>query len=249
MLEIYESGGSPVEDLAFEAWMLDHAADGRPSVLLTSWPGPVVVLGYAQDPEEVDLELCRARAIPVLRRLTGGTGVVHQGDLGVGLAVPEGHPWARGVVGLYGRFLDVLEPALRACGSSVTRLADPPRASRVRSPICFLDQLADTLVINGRKVVGCAQTRRRNAVLIHAAVLLNLDVDLIAGVFRVEPELVEKGLARALPGGDPSGTGRVVVSHLAEALALDAVPVPRPSLDSRYLTPYSQTRWAPLGAG
>ena len=113
-LDAFASTGPPVDDLAREAWLMDRAAEGRVSVFLTSWEGPVVVLGYAQKAEEADLEFCRAEAIPVLRRLTGGTGVIHRGDLGVGLALPMQHPWAKGIVGLYGRFLDVLGPALRS---------------------------------------------------------------------------------------------------------------------------------------
>ena len=54
VLEVYEGSGSPVDDLAFEAWMLDRAAAGQPCVCATSWTGPVVVLGYAQDPADVD---------------------------------------------------------------------------------------------------------------------------------------------------------------------------------------------------
>ncbi len=175
-LDVYSSTGQPVDDLAREAWLLERAAEGRVSVFLTSWEGPVIVLGYAQKAEEADLEICLAEGMPVLRRLTGGTGVIHRGDLGVGLALPLEHPWARGIVGLYGRYLDVLEPALRSLGSDVSRLRDPARASRVRSPVCFLDQLSDTLVVDGKKVVGCAQTRRGGAVLIHAAILLGLSV-------------------------------------------------------------------------
>ena len=239
--------GPPAHDLAFEAWMLDRAAEGQPSVLLTSWPGPVVVLGYAQNPREANLELCRARGIPVLRRLTGGTGVVHQGDLGVSLALPASHPWARGgVTNLYGRFLDILEPALRACGSTVERKQDPPRASRIRSPICFLDQLSDTLLVDGRKAVGCAQTRRRGAVLIHAAVLLDLDANLVAEVFRVPPESVESGLAPAVPGGDARTVGRLAASRLAVALDLESAESPCPPVPPNYLEPYSDSRWAPL---
>ncbi len=226
--------------------MLDRAAQGQPCLLLSSWPGPVVVLGYAQDPRDADLELCRERKIPVLRRLTGGTGVVHQGDLGVGLALPESHSWARGVVGLYAQFLDVLAPALAACGSAVERKQDPPRASRVRSPICFLDQLSDSLLVAGRKAVGCAQTRRRGAVLIHAAVLLNLDVDLISGVFGVAQEVVAEGLAPALPGGDAGTLGREVARGLAASLGIQAQTRPRPPVDPSYLEPYSRARWAPL---
>jgi len=189
-LNVMESTGPPVEDLAREAWLLERAAEGEVSLLLTSWEGPVVVLGFGQRPEDADLEWCCSQGLPVLRRLTGGTGVVHRGDLGVGLALPQVHPWAKGIIGLYGRFLDVLEPALTAVGAEVSRLAEPRRGSRVRSPVCFLDQLSDTLVVDGRKAVGCAQTRRRGGVLIHAAVLLGLDAGLYARIFDVPEDVV-----------------------------------------------------------
>ncbi|MFV2072710.1 MAG: biotin/lipoate A/B protein ligase family protein, partial [Thermoanaerobaculales bacterium] len=246
ILGVFESDGPPVEDLAREAWLLERAAEGEISLLLTSWRGPVVVLGYAQKPEEADLDWCRTEGVPVLRRLTGGTGVIHCGDLGVGLFLPQGHPWAQGIVGLYGRFLDVLGPALRSLGADVSRLAEPAHASRVRSPICFLDQLSDTLVTNGKKVVGCAQTRRRGAVLIHAAVLLGLDAGLYSRVFGVDEEEVRAGLAPAVPGGRRREVGSAVAKGLAGALELRLESRPLASIPERFLEPYGEPRWSPV---
>ncbi len=223
VLHLNLSDGPPVVDLARESWLIERAAGGEISLFLTSWRDPVVVLGYGQADTDVDLEWCRARGMPVLRRLTGGTGVVHQGDLGVGLALPQTHPWGQGIISLYGRFLDVLEPALRSVGAAVSRVAEPRRASRVRSPICFLDQLADTLVVDGRKAVGCAQTRRKGAVLIHAAVLLGLDAELYSRVFGIPVEDVVAGLTPAFPGGDPGVLGEAIAAHLADALGLEVV--------------------------
>jgi len=246
-LDVYASAGPPVDDLAREAWLMERAAGGRISVFLTSWEGPVVVLGYAQKPEEADLAFCRTEGMPVLRRLTGGTGVIHRGDLGVGLVLPMQHPWAKGIVGLYGRFLDVLGPALRSLGSEVSRLADPARASRVRSPICFLDQLSDTLVVDGKKVVGCAQTRRGGAVLIHAAILLGLDAELYARVFGVDVADIRSGLAPALPGTDWRQVGDAIVGGLSDALGFEARSCPLEPVPERFLEPYGGSRWAPVG--
>lgn len=246
MLHCHRSGGPPVTDLAREAWLIERAADGEVSLFLTSWRGPVVVLGYGQAAGDADLDWCRWRGIPVLRRLTGGTGVVHRGDLGVGLALPQTHPWAQGIISLYGRFLDVLEPALRSVGAGVARLAEPRRASRVRSPICFLDQLADTLVVDGRKAVGCAQTRRRGAVLIHAAVLLGLDAELYARVFSIPAEDVAAGLAPVLPGGDWQVVGEAIAQHLGNALGLEVRKGTLEPVPERFLAPYSTEKWAPV---
>ncbi len=250
VLEIYEGGGSsPVEDLAFERWMLERAAAGVCCAFTYSWEGPVVVLGYAQDPEDVDLAWCRRQAIPVLRRLTGGTGVVHRGDIALSLALPTSHPWAAGVVGLYGRFLEVLEPALRSVGSDVRRVREPRRASRVRSPVCFEDQLSDTLLVGDRKSVGCAQTRRGGAVLIHAALLLGLDPPLYARVFGVPAERIAGGLAPAVPNGDWREVGGAIVRQIAAALGLERTRPDRPPLPGRFLEPYRQSRWAPVSCG
>jgi lipoate-protein ligase A len=249
VLEIYEGTGEPVDDLAFEAWMLDRAAAGYPCFQLTRWTGPVVVLGYAQQPEEVDLDFCRRRSIPVYRRLTGGTGVIHSGDLGVALALPASHPWAAGVVGLYDRFLEVLSPALKTFEPRIERKQDPPRAARVRSPVCFLDQLSDTLLVDGRKVVGCAQTRRRGAVLIHAAVLLGLDAELYAAVFRTESTEVRSGLGAAVEGGDWRRIGGAIARETGRGLGETPAERSRPAVPTEYLEPYEESRWTPLGIG
>jgi lipoate-protein ligase A len=248
-LEVYEGDGPPSSDLAFERWLLDRAAGGTCCAFAYTWQGPVVVLGYAQEPSDADLDWCRARSIPVLRRLTGGTGVIYRGDLAVSLALPLTHEWARGVVGLYGRFLEVIEPALRSLGSEVVRKRDPRRASRVRSPICFLDQLSDTLLVDGRKAVGCAQTRRSGAVLIHAAILLDLDATLYEGVFGVAAEEVRRGLAPAVPGGDAREVGAEVNAGLAAALGLVSAPRAMPSISEALLEPYRGPRWAPVPDG
>jgi lipoate-protein ligase A len=245
--DVFASTGPPVEDLAREAWLLERTAEGRISLFLTSWEGPAVVLGYAQNVGEVDLDFCRTRSIPVARRLTGGTGVIHQGDLGVGLFLPQNHPWAKGIIDLYERFLDVLGPALRSLGSEVSRLEKPTRASRVRSPICFLDQLSDTLVVDGKKVVGCAQTRRGGAVLIHAAVLLGLDAELYARVFDVEAADIEAGLAPALAGADWRTAGDAIVEGLADALDLEVRRCPSEPVPEEFLEPYQSQRWTPVG--
>lgn len=245
ILEAFMSVGPPIHDLAFESEMLDRAANGRCSALATSWPGPTVVLGFAQPPGDVDLDWCRNRGIPVLRRLTGGTGVIHHGDLGVALALPASHPWAAGIVGLYDRFLDVVEPALVELGSAVERIGDPRRGGRVRSPICFEDQLADTLVVDGRKAVGCSQTRRKGGVLIHAAVLLGLDADLYARVFGVDARRVLEGLAPAVTGVPWTTVGDVILCRLARQLELEITVEARPHPGEEHLKVYREERWAP----
>lgn len=245
-LEVFTSTGPASHDLAFEAEMLDRAAEGRCTLLTASWEGPVVVLGYAQPPEDADLEWCRREGIPVLRRLSGGTGVIHRGDLSLSLALPREHPWADSIVGLYERFLDVLQPALVELGGAVERVDDPKHATRVRSPICFFDQLADTLVVNRRKAVGCSQTRRKGGVLIHAAVLLGLEPTLYSRVFGVDGRAVHAQLSAALQGVPWRRVAETVAGQFGKDLGLETHWRERPVPGARALDSYGDERWAPV---
>jgi len=71
---------TPEENLALDEALLEiaEAKDG-PSGILRLWESPqhVVVLGRSSDPStEVNLDACRQRGIPVLRRSSGGTTVL-----------------------------------------------------------------------------------------------------------------------------------------------------------------------------
>ena len=209
--------GRPLEDLALEAQLFEEA---RPAIFCYSWPSPVLVLGYAQPVSDIDLDDCRARGIPVVRRRTGGTGVLHHRDLSLSLVLPAEHDWAGGIRTLYDHFLAALEKGLREAGAVLERRRDPPPGGKKRSPICFEDQLADTLLRDGRKVVGCAQLRKKTAVLIHAAISLKLDVENYAAIFRVSPERIRRGLDEALPGADPEELAGHLSRELASALSM-----------------------------
>ncbi len=214
-----DGAADPAACLALEEELLGRAAAGEALLLLWSSPRPAVILGHGQPDSDVDPEACRELGLPVLRRITGGTGVIHDGDLALSLALAADHPFARGIVGLYGRFLDVLAAVLAAHGAAVERPAVPPRASRRRSPICFEDRLADTLLVNGRKAVGCAQARRARSVLVHGAVLLHPDPALHARIFRVAETRVAAALGPALPGASAPELFGPLAEAFAEALA------------------------------
>lgn len=216
----FSEGREPERDLAREEELLRAAAAGRPVLACWSWTGPVVVLGHGQPEEDADLELCRSRGIPVVRRITGGTGIVHARDLAASLALPAGHPAARTIHGSYALLLDILETALGACGVAVERPAPGPPGKRgERSPICFEDALGETLARSGRKVAGCAQARRRDAVLVHAHLHLTLDTGLYAAVFGVPEARVRRSVG-AVEGVTPGRLARAVARAAGDRLGL-----------------------------
>lgn len=248
----------PVRDLAVEEALLRQDPGTPPCVYLYGWNRPVLVLGYGQPAETVDLDAARRLGVTVLRRVSGGTGVVHSRDLSVSLVLDADHPVARSIPGLYDRFLDMLTAALFTLGVAVQR---PGRGSRPngspRSPICFEELHGETLAIEGRKVVGCAQARRRNRVLVHGTILLGLDPDLQAALYRVDPERITLAMAAlplpaphlpTLPLGQDSREllADALVAEASTLLGLAASPAPLPDLPPDLVDRGADLRWAPV---
>ena len=158
---------SPAEQLACDEVLLQDLEDGAGAATLRFWePATMfVVVGWTNDPaREVNLEVCRARNIPVYRRRSGGGAVVQlPGCLNFSLILPhDAHPELR-TAGDTGTFImtrnaSALQPLLRE-RIAVSGFSD--------------------LTIEGRKVAGSAQRRLIRSLLFHGCVLLNPDLSLI----------------------------------------------------------------------
>lgn len=160
---------TPEENLAADEALWESAEAGGPEVL-RFWesPAPFVVLGYANRAErEVNLAACRARGVPVLRRVTGGGAVVQgPGCLNYTLVL---RLESRGpTASIPGTNLHILQRHAAA----LTALTGQPVRRR-----------GDTdLALGERKCSGNAQRRGRQALLFHGTLLLEFELDLIAAL-------------------------------------------------------------------
>ncbi|MBN1426178.1 hypothetical protein JXA88_16630 [Candidatus Fermentibacteria bacterium] len=178
-------GCDPRQDLRSDLEGLLIAAEGPPVLRVYSWDFPVSVIGCHQPLDDVDLAFCRANSIPVLRRGSGGRGVIHHGDLGVSLALPVSHPWAGGIRKLYHAFGVAMAETLQNLGFPVALLQGD--AGGPDSPVCFEHHGHDGLYLEDKRVFGSAQVRRQTAVMIHGTLLLGFDADLHSSVFGPGP--------------------------------------------------------------
>ena len=53
-----------------------------------------------------------------------------------------------------------------------------------RSSVCFDAPSWYELVVEGRKVAGSAQTRQKGVILQHGSILLDIDEDMLFGLFK-----------------------------------------------------------------
>jgi|GEM_PF-1850682 len=194
-IAVYTLADRDPEDIfSLEKDILCRAKSGRYSLVVYTWSYPVIILGYNQSTSDVDIPAAISAHIPVVRRSTGGTGIVHYRDIGVSLALPMFHPWARTIGSLYHENRETLAQMLRHRGIETTVESSVQHASAPRSEICFLNSGNDGLYFGGKRCTGSAQSRRHYGVLIHSHIHLSMRDDLYSSIFNVEPERINKRL-------------------------------------------------------
>ncbi len=159
-----EGHREPRRNLALDEALARCADGGR---VLRLWRNErCVVLGRFQLREaELDLAACRELGVPVLRRFTGGGAVFHDpGNLNATLVLGRDDPLVRertshGLLpGVYGALLEPLAAAVRSLAGEA---AADERAVWLR----------------GRKISGVAAWLGAHAVLIHATLLVDSDLE------------------------------------------------------------------------
>jgi lipoate-protein ligase A len=158
----------PIEaDLALDEALLIEAEESDGPPLLRTWesPGPAVVLGASgRIAEDVRLVACRLDGVPIARRSSGGGAVVvGPGALCVSVILPRD-------------FAPGLESVDLAQSFVLERIA---ASLRSRGPEARVLGSGD-LTLGGRKFAGSAQRRLKRYFLIHASVLYDFPLDLIA---------------------------------------------------------------------
>ena len=173
-------------------WMGRRAGTAPPTLRFYAWAPPAVSLGYGQSLErEVDQDACRALGVDLVRRLTGGSAIYHDGperevtysvaatndDLGVGFDLLASYRW----------IADALARGLAALGAPVEIVARR-REYGPAPAFCFARTGTYELELGGRKLVGSAQRRHGRSFLQHGAILLGVDARRIAALFPATPD-------------------------------------------------------------
>jgi lipoate-protein ligase A len=155
------------ENLAIDEFVLLGAETGALEETVRFWSAEEysVVLGRGDRAEEnCFMERCRRDGIKVLRRISGG-GTVLQGPgcLNYSLVLSyEREKEYRDIAASYGKILALLSEGMRARGYSVQFF-----------------HVSD-LALDGRKISGNAQARKKRFILHHGTFLCGLDIDKVS---------------------------------------------------------------------
>ncbi len=190
----------------------DLAGRVRRTVRIVEVDRPALVLGSTQPIEDVDLGRAEREGIDVVRRRSGGGGVLlDPGDVvWVDVEIPRDDELWSDDVGRAASWLGrVWVRAIAAAVGSTAVVHDGPMQSGPLAPVvCFAGLAPGEVTIDGAKVVGISQRRTRAGARFQCAVPRRWDVERHAA-------LLGPGIARS---GSSIGTVRVATIADAEAL-------------------------------
>jgi len=193
-------------NMALDESILEHIGRGEsiPTLRLYAWEPACLSLGHAQPFADVDVNRLQARGWEVVRRITGGRAILHTDELTYSIIAPNDEPVIAGtVLQAYNRLAQALLLAVKNLELTVEmqefKLSDNPSSS---NPVCFEVPSTYEITVDGKKLIGSAQARKKEGVLQHGSLPLTGDLARIceALVFENESERAEASkrlLARA----------------------------------------------------
>lgn len=163
-----------------EALLRRAARTGEWTLRVYAWSVPTLSLGRNQTARgRYDLDAIGRAGLHVVRRPTGGRGLLHDREVTYSVAAPVAE--AGSLRDSYARINGVLVAALRALGV----VADVATSRAPRAPgvaPCFVEPAEGELTVGGRKLVGSAQWRDRGALLQHGSIIVDGDQSLVASL-------------------------------------------------------------------
>ncbi len=169
--------------MAIDRWLLEQHQIGRhpPVLRFYTWSPVAISLGYHQHRLPVFWKHLTWQNSPVelVRRPSGGRGVLHQGDLTYAV-VTSGLTGSR--IQIYQTICEFLIQGMRSLGLDL-HYGIGGRAY-IHNPNCFgTATSADLVLANGTKLIGSAQLRQGKTILQHGSIRLTPDAKLFEQVF------------------------------------------------------------------
>lgn len=179
--------------------------DSPPTLRLYAWTPACLSLGYAQPFADVDAKRLRERGWEIVRRVTGGRAILHTDELTYSVIAPNNEPRVAGtVLESYSRLAQALLLAVKNLNVPVEMKEDAaqdavPSSSKDNilrnNPICFEVPSTYEITVDGRKLIGSAQARKKEGVLQHGSLPLTGDLTRICEALVFEDELARTNAA------------------------------------------------------
>ncbi|QPA23290.1 lipoate--protein ligase family protein [Mammaliicoccus fleurettii] len=210
----------PYYNMALDEALLNFVSRGEidPVIRFYTWNPPTLSIGYFQRlSKEIDINKVKEKGYGLVRRQTGGRGVLHDKELTYSVIVPESHPdMPKTVTEAYRVISEGLLEGFKSLGFdayfAVPRSKEErEKLKQPRSSVCFDAPSWYELVVEEKKIAGSAQTRQKGVILQHGSILQDVDIDDLFDMFifkndRLKAKMKEAFVEKAVAINDLSNS-------------------------------------------
>ena len=145
----------------------------------------------------------KEKGFGLVRRQTGGRGVLHDKELTYSVIVLESHPnMPSTITEAYRVISEGLLEGFKLLGFdayfAIPRSKEErEKLKQPRSAVCFDAPSWYELVVEGRKIAGSAQTRQKGVILQHGSLLQDVDVDELFDMFIFKNDRLKEKMKKA----------------------------------------------------
>lgn len=186
-------------NMAVDEAILDQLGESSPTLRLYAWDPACLSLGHAQPFTEVDTARLKERGWEVVRRATGGRAILHTDELTYSVTGSAEEPLlAGGVLESYNRIAQALLLAVKNLELPVEMKEGKTNDRATPNPVCFEVPSTYEITVDGKKLIGSAQARKKEGVLQHGSLPLTGDLTRICQALVFENATAREDAAERL---------------------------------------------------
>jgi lipoyl(octanoyl) transferase len=190
-------------NMAVDESILEHAQAGHgeslPTLRLYAWVPACLSLGHAQPFTDVDSARLKERGWEVVRRATGGRAILHTDELTYSVTGSAEEPLLTGgVLESYNRIAQALLLAVKNLELPVEMKERKENNQATPNPVCFEVPSTYEITVDGKKLIGSAQARKKEGVLQHGSLPLTGDLTRICQALFFENETAREDASKRL---------------------------------------------------
>jgi lipoate-protein ligase A len=203
---INTGSNDPYYNMAMDEALLNFVSRGEidPVIRFYTWNPATLSVGYFQRlTKEIDVDKVNEKGYGLIRRQTGGRGVLHDKELTYSVIVPESHPnMPSTVTEAYRVISEGLLEGFKQLGFdayfAIPRSKEErEKLKQPRSAVCFDAPSWYELVVEGRKIAGSAQVRQKGVILQHGSLLQDVDIDDLFDMFIFKNDRLKEKMKQA----------------------------------------------------
>ncbi len=160
--------------MAVDHALLDSANEsGRITLRIYEWSAPTVSLGYFQQYRQREGHPPSMQCA-LVRRSTGGGAILHDREMTYSLCIPSSNRWSKANEQIYFMVHEIIVRLLAEQGVKAELFDGSQAAYNSESFLCFQRRTQGDVILNGYKIGGSAQRRKKNALIQHGSLLLQM---------------------------------------------------------------------------